>query len=281
MTSSDSVLLLFFSALAAFGAFVVTIGVILEGAEYGVKWGKKRKFRKWVGEIFEKERRRKLVILVKWLEPKILPVETLGFAILVFGLAIELLGSFSAERLQSKENATLESIAAQANERTSSNELQVAILESNNLVLRSNVAVLEKAVEWRTITPTQEKILIALLKPIAQAQHIFTTNLVIVDVDKTDFEAERYATRITSVLRECGFPVSFTPNIWWHPEEYRNRVGLEIYGDGMNSASFEQVIFSAFAQANVSDLGHPIIRTNGVNNGSGLVHIWVFHKPET
>ena len=60
--------------------------------------------------VFGKKWRRELIICGKRIKYKLFwPFEVLGFAILVVGLVIEMAGSFSAGRLQSKENATLES----------------------------------------------------------------------------------------------------------------------------------------------------------------------------
>jgi len=87
MTSSDSSLLSFFSGFAVVGCVAVIIGALFEGAELIVKLGEKRKARKWVREIFGSHRRRGLVICTKYLKPKILPFEAMGFVILMIGLA--------------------------------------------------------------------------------------------------------------------------------------------------------------------------------------------------
>src|SRR5689334_19033905 len=96
---NNSASLALFSSLAVAGAIAVIVGVILEGAELFCKWGSRRKFRMWVGEIFSKSRRRAIVACVWYVKPRLLPFESIGFAVLVIGLAVELLGSLTAERI--------------------------------------------------------------------------------------------------------------------------------------------------------------------------------------
>lgn len=92
---------------------VVVVGIVLEGAELIVKWGRKKKFRNWVGEIFGEEKRRRIVSCVKYSKPKILPFESIGFAMIVAGLTVEWISGTTAEIMQSKENGELESTNVQ------------------------------------------------------------------------------------------------------------------------------------------------------------------------
>src|SRR5437762_12534462 len=117
----SSAAIAFWELIAECGFILVIFGVVIEGSELLVKWGKKKRFRKRFNEAI----RRRLVFTVKFLRPRILPFETIGFLVLVIGLSVEFIGSSFATRLQGKENATLKKRASQlekdaaiANERT-------------------------------------------------------------------------------------------------------------------------------------------------------------------
>ena len=121
-----------FSWLALFGAGVVIIGIVLESAEVLVKFKHELKCRKWVVLVFGKKWRRELVLGGKFVKSNLFwPFEVLGFAILIAGLVMEMIGSFSAERLQSRENAILESTNVLLS-------AQVAELVHSNLLLAAN-----------------------------------------------------------------------------------------------------------------------------------------------
>jgi hypothetical protein len=107
MTEFDSALLSVSTFLTRLGSVLVIAGCCLEAAELTIAWTRRRAFRKWIEDIFGKSRRRKIVFLVKFIKPRVLKFETLGFVILFIGLGIELLGSFETERIQSKENDRL------------------------------------------------------------------------------------------------------------------------------------------------------------------------------
>ena len=111
---------------------MVIVGVALEASELIVKWGSKKKFRKWIGDVFSRARRRRIVWCVKYIKPKILPYETLGFVLLLIGLAIELIGSSTAERMQAEENSQLEL-------KNGLISLQVAQLTATNLELQAKL----------------------------------------------------------------------------------------------------------------------------------------------
>ena len=72
-----------FSYLGYVGAASVFIGAVFEGAELIVKLGRKKKYRK----LFGKDKRREIVSCIKFLKPRILPFEAIGFAMMVLGLA--------------------------------------------------------------------------------------------------------------------------------------------------------------------------------------------------
>jgi hypothetical protein len=154
MTASDSVWLNFFSILAVIGAIIVVAGVILEGAELLVKFSSEMKWRIWVVNIFGRNRRRTLVLCAKKIKPNLCPFEVIALAVLVFGLGIELLGSFTAERMQSKDNSELAATnillsaqISQLNNQTAlliASNLQAGItfeeLKSNNIMLGAQMA---------------------------------------------------------------------------------------------------------------------------------------------
>src|SRR5437762_11505541 len=123
MSSIDSSWLSFWEWFATIGFILVIAGCIIEGVEHFVKFKRN-----------ESKRRKE--------------IEKLGWLILVGGLAMEFLGDKRAKRIADRENWRLTSEAAEArkdagkaNDRASSNELQVAQIEQTNLVLRSNVAI--------------------------------------------------------------------------------------------------------------------------------------------
>ena len=190
MLSNASSLILFFSLLGYFGAVMVIIGVVLEAAELIVKWGGKKKFRKWVGDVFLKSRRRKVVWCVKHIKPRILPYETLGFVLLFFGLAIELIGSGTAERIQSRENASLEA----------TNMLISLRVEE----LRESNDELESKMHWRKITPEQIKDFIFLTEKLPK----FPVKIM---VQYGNNEAFQFASQIRLMLDAAGYK---QPEYW-------------------------------------------------------------------
>ena len=162
----------FFFRLALFGAALVIVGVILEAAELIVKFGHKQKHRKWVGEVFGKSYRRRITSLVKFIHPRILPFEAVGFGLLFAGLAIELAGSFEAERLQSMENLGLQK--------------KVEVLRAAN-------DKLEEAAKDRIISNVQSNLFILLVKDLPKIPI-----KVIVGIE--DYETDRYARQIHQLL---------------------------------------------------------------------------------
>jgi hypothetical protein len=141
MDSSLLFLLNGWTWLALIGCALVIPGVILESAEYVIKWGKKKKCRQFIDRWIPYPARRECVCAVKILKPIILPIETFGFALLVIGLAVEIFGSFKSDQTQSQENAVMEATNTVLN-------LQIEELHSNNLVL-------EKELQPRTISIEQ------------------------------------------------------------------------------------------------------------------------------
>lgn len=142
-----------------------------------VKIGRQRKYRKWFGDRFGTERRRRVALLVKLIKPRILPFEAIGFALLFIGLAIELFGSFEAERQQSKVNL---------------------VLEKRVEVLREANDKLEAAAKDRTISNVQSNLFMLLVKDLPKIP-------IKVVVGVEDNETDRYARQIRQLLDAAGY----------------------------------------------------------------------------
>jgi hypothetical protein len=177
MDSNSSFSSEFFFGLALFGAALVIIGVLLEAAELIVKLGSNVKYGKWVSRVFGKKYRLKIALLAKFLHPRILPFEAIGFGLLFIGLAIELIGSFVAERLQSKENL---------------------VLQNRVEVLRKANDELEAAARDRTISEVQSNLFMVLTKDLPKTDIKVTVGL-------CDYETQRYAQQIRTMLTAAGY----------------------------------------------------------------------------
>jgi len=73
-SAPDSISLDWWTWVALFGCALVIPGVILESAEYVVKWGKKKSFLKFIERNVRPPAREEYERLAKWLKPKILKV---------------------------------------------------------------------------------------------------------------------------------------------------------------------------------------------------------------
>ena len=124
----DSSSLRYWELVSEIGFVAVIIGVVLEVVDLSAKW-------------YERYRGRELPRRFhRW----ILPIETIGFCVLVAGLAVEFLGSHNAMRIGDDLNSQLNAEAGQArkdageaikqaeaaNERASTNELQLVQAKS-------------------------------------------------------------------------------------------------------------------------------------------------------
>jgi hypothetical protein len=98
----------------------------LESLELIAKWGKKGKFRKCWDERLNPSI---LKAVRKYVRPRILPFETIGFGLLIIGLGLEYLGGKGAELVQLKENAGLE---------TNNWALQFQVQTMSNSVAQAN-----------------------------------------------------------------------------------------------------------------------------------------------
>jgi hypothetical protein len=142
-----------------------------------------------------------------------------GWRILMTGIIIEVVAAFGITVISGLEIASLsdqtalanlaakqaKQDAAQANERASANELAVALLTSNNLVLRSNVVELEKQMQPRRITDKQLKDFIFLTKYVPKIPIEVVSGI---GMD----ERFGYASQIRYMLSQAGFGVELDTN---------------------------------------------------------------------
>jgi hypothetical protein len=192
--------------LADDGTWAVIIAVFLEFPEIAAKTsiGLRLRFA-WFRLLLIKINRFK--IWHDWLEKHEFQIDVLALCAWVFimiGLMVELRTNQIARGIQDAAFSNVAKEAADAN-------LLAAQTESNNLVLRSNVATLEAAVQWRTITPGQEAELVKKLKPINDASRIKKT--IAVRTDDEDIEETTYARRIAAVLSNCGYNSFWANNL--------------------------------------------------------------------
>jgi len=109
---------------------------------------------------------------------------------LIFGLLIEM-AVFVPELHDSwKHERRLRKDASTALEGAAAADARAKQVESTNLVLRTELAKLEAAVQWRTITAEQEATIIGILKPLATANPMVNKTVLISAHDGTDFEAD-------------------------------------------------------------------------------------------
>jgi len=148
--------------------------------------GLDKKIRRWIFPTVRIDRK------------KLLPIETIFFVSLVFGLAVEFLGSPKAMRISDGENARLNVAAEQARTDAAESNERSKQLEAQNLVLRSNVLALEIKVQPRTITPNQHAILVEKLRRGVKGP-------VAVQEDWTYAEAGLFGGQILSVITDAGF----------------------------------------------------------------------------
>ena len=181
---------------------MVIIGVALEFVDLGVRWSKRHK----VVSILAEES-----CWVLW-------VESFALFLVCLGLGVELWGSHKATFFARQKTNQLTIEAKGAFDKAASAEDEAgksivfaarigttnAQLVADNLVLRSNVVVLESAVQWRTITATQESNMIAFIKPLPQINKDSIKLIRIRVYDKSDFEAFSYAKWLGDVLLKCG-----------------------------------------------------------------------------
>jgi hypothetical protein len=251
MSDLDSRWLSIWEWCGSIGFLLVILGCVIEGVEHFIKFKR--------GE-----------------SPKRKGIEKIGWLILVAGLAMEFIGDKRAKRISDRENRRLSVEAAEARKDAGKANERAAHLESTNLLFRSNVVVLEAAVQWRTVTPAQESNLVGLLKPFAD-EYARLTNSVQVHVEETDVEARWYAKRIVDVLRRCGFNSELKSAIGFSNPEAPIPLGLGFIEGGFTPTPHMIAVIKAFDAANLE------VRVRQLNTNQttdGILHIWVWHKPE-
>jgi hypothetical protein len=196
-----------------------------------------------------------------------------GWILLVVGLVIAVIAHFHITKITAREKGRLTAQLDSTTRTATSNELQLAKLTRENLLLRSNLAALEATMHWRTISPTQEINLIRLLSPIAQ-QDLYL-NLVRVAVSSDDEESRRYADRIAEVLTKCGFNVSRDRlmRIGARPP-YTSGTGIEIHVASSQTPAYAAIL-NAFKHEKIN-----FIPVQVQSTPSGRLEIWVLPKPE-
>lgn len=164
------------------GFALVILGVIGEGCEIALKWATSRKRLK---EVFDGEYRRLILSVVWRIRHHELEYETLFFVLVVLGLGIELLGSFTAMRLQGKDNAVLHDRASK--------------LEATNLVYRQAIIELEK-LHWSRTTRLINGKFAEMIKqnPTGEAFFFF---------EPSNVEAMSFAVTVSQILKGFGWTV--------------------------------------------------------------------------
>jgi hypothetical protein len=167
---------------------MVIFGIIGESAELIVKWGKKESFRKCFGD------RLNPILLdgfVKFIRPKILPVETVFIGMVVFGLAIEFLGTHKANGILFRNNSDL----LATNTAISS---QVAGLNKEAADERLKADQLEMQMMPRRIYFNERMKFMDLTKGVNK----FPIKIV---VGQTDNETENFARDVSDFFESAGF----------------------------------------------------------------------------
>jgi hypothetical protein len=186
MSSSDSVWLGVFSGLSVVGCIVVFIGAVLEGSELIVKSSERKRFLAWIRKVFGNTRRRGYEACAKFIKPRILPIESLGFAVLITGLGLEFLGSCASDRLQSKRNSELNN--------------QTEVLHNENLVLQAKL-------QPRTIKMEQMKDFILLTEDVAKIP-------VRVVIGEEGDDTETFAFQVRDMLDHAKFFAPTNAGAW-------------------------------------------------------------------
>jgi hypothetical protein len=230
-----------FLLINSIGGSAVAIGLWGEG------WAEKRKFQEVPGDlvphISEGIRRRKCKRFFERL--------------LLGGVVFEVIAAVVTTVYSSIE-------VARSQERTANVERESEVLRSNNLLLRSHLAVLELKVQPRTIAPEQKRMVVELLKNCPKGP-------VTVGASGSDTEAFLFMMQIADVLTESGFKVEKDLPLVGGP------IAVGVYYEVQNNnpaPDHAQAISAAFAKAGfqISE-----VRTNsGLPKGHFV--IWVGSK---
>jgi hypothetical protein len=271
MSAADAASLSLWSALSLLGLILVVLGVLMEGAEafiWTLSWLSRKRLSIIWSELPEPH-------VPRWTHR----LDHVGWFILVIGLALETWGHVRVTDITGRENRRLTAqldltmqLAAESNERSRQLELTNARLAADNLVLRSNVAVLEAAVQWRTITPEQATNLIHLLSPVANSLPSGQKEVWVQAEGEDNPETQRYGARISEVLTNCGFEVTLSKATRTVSGE-----GLLInVKDRASPPAHAIPILNAFESLKTKSLRLEA-HTSALD---GAVFIWVLPKPE-
>jgi hypothetical protein len=191
------------------------------------------------------------------------------------GIVVEVVAALGISVISGLEIADLTDKAASAIERT-------ALVESNNLVLRSKVVALEeKEAQRRTITTPQETNLINFLQPFSKANFKAnnTVGKVRIIVSMLDSEAVGYAVRLGEVLGKCGFHTDISEimnvNVGLSPQ--LNGVGMSISVNDSKNPILSGALLDAFRSFDIQPM---IVKTNADDSSDVILEINVLHKQE-
>jgi hypothetical protein len=155
-----------------------------------------------------------------------------------------------------REGVNLENKVSEANERASTNELAVAVLNSNNLVLRSNVVALELKLQPRIITQKQIRDFIFLTENIAKIPIRIGINAPY-DSEKID-----YAIQMRSMFNKAGFG---TPDADTNQDEgICRQEGFALHHiKGIGITNYAGVVFCLGGSRDFTEFVFPFEQTNG------------------
>lgn len=131
MKSEDSFWLFVWETIATIGIIVVILGIIGEGSELVSKWALKLKYKKRQDELDDGSRWF-LAVLLKFIRPRILEVETFAFAMVIVGLMAEFWGGHKAQGILDENNSQLNLQSAQLNSTNKQLSLRIEELRKAN-----------------------------------------------------------------------------------------------------------------------------------------------------
>jgi len=215
-------------------------------------------------------------------ESKLKFIGFVSWSVLAFGLVIELMEASNLDNKVSELNLK----ASVAYQRATTNELTVKLLESTNLGLRTELAKLEAAVQWRTITPTQEATITNFLMPVIALNPRLKKSEIFLCTDSGDIEAMRYTQQIGRVLKESGFSsvtqsagwsMPSSTNGWDNLSDFEIPTGIGLAIKNRNKyPSFVDLIYEAFVAADM----RPARNEGGIFLTEDNLVINVWSKPQ-
>jgi hypothetical protein len=192
MTVSDSFWLIFWESIATIGIVVVIIGIIGEGSELLVKWAIDKKYRKLQREL-DDGFRWILAVLMKFIRPRKLEVETFAFALVVLGLVVEFWGGHKSQQILDRNNAALNKEAGEARQAAGQANERAASIE------RAAVEM-ERQSAPRRLTPKKME---SLTKRLSEFSNSLVTEIVIPPDNE---ECSKYADDFDIALQKAKWP---------------------------------------------------------------------------